>query len=164
MSTLRPRRSIGIRVLFLAATVGLIVGPAGSRRTVAATLSQGDTLYCGSRLWADNNIYNLSCHDFGTDQIGVVLSTGTSIIYWDSFSDTSGGYGTHVAQSGYAGPSSSIAMQLDGNFVLYDDGTYGGGAKWATNTNSTGAETVNMQTDGNLVLYDHYSNPKWSIF
>jgi hypothetical protein len=164
MSKLRSRSSIGVRVLFVVTLAALVAGPGGSQRVSADYLYQNDTLNCGDRLWDGNGLYNLSCHDFGTNQIGVVLSTGTSIIYWDSFGDTSGGYGHHTAQWGYAGPSSAIAMQLDGNFVLYDDGTYGGGAKWATNTDYSGAEFVNMQTDGNLVLYDHYNNPKWSIF
>jgi hypothetical protein len=151
----------------MALAVALVLGAAWSAALRADTLSQGETLNCGDRLWADNNIYNLSCKDLGSNQYALVLSTGTTIVYWDSYYEDAGyiaGYGDHEGQIGWAGPDSYASMQMDGNFVLYDDGTYGGGAKWATNTDYSGAEIVNMQNDGNLVLYNHYNVPLWSIF
>ena len=48
-----------------------------------------------------------------------------------------------------------LAMQYDGNLVLYQ----GGGALWASNTwTSTGYSAV-MQNDGNFVLYDVNQHP-----
>ena len=48
----------------------------------------------------------------------------------------------------------SLAMQSDGNLVLYSFGV----AMWATGTLGSGAVVV-MQTDGNLVEYSHHSRP-----
>ena len=45
-----------------------------------------------------------------------------------------------------------LAMQTDGNLVLYSDGV----ALWATGTNGKG-DVVVMQPDGNLVLYSDHS-------
>ena len=42
-----------------------------------------------------------------------------------------------------------MAMQLDGNFVIYK----GGSAKWASGTNGHGGTYLKMQNDGNLVMY-----------
>ena len=48
----------------------------------------------------------------------------------------------------------SLAMQSDGNLVLYSYGV----AMWATDTEGSGAVVV-MQGDGNLVEYSHHSRP-----
>ena len=49
-----------------------------------------------------------------------------------------------------------IAMQTDGNLVVYSSGV----ATWTTHTNT--GDIVVMQTDGNFVLYDHHSHALWS--
>ena len=45
--------------------------------------------------------------------------------------------------------SAELAMQGDGNLVLY----YAGWVCWATHTNGKGATYAIMQADGNFVLY-----------
>jgi MYXO-CTERM domain-containing protein len=52
----------------------------------------------------------------------------------------------------------SLAMQADGNVVLYDRGK----ALWSTGTNATGGFTLAMQTDGNLVVYTSAGCPVWA--
>jgi hypothetical protein len=52
-----------------------------------------------------------------------------------------------------------LRMQVDGNFVLYQNGT----AIWATGTSSHPGAKVIMQTDGNLVVYDaNGTTPLWA--
>jgi len=52
-----------------------------------------------------------------------------------------------------------LAMQGDGNLVLYQQGR---GALWASRTNGTGAKAAIMQGDGNLVLYADNWRAVWS--
>jgi hypothetical protein len=53
----------------------------------------------------------------------------------------------------------TLAMQTDGNLVLYHNGV---GALWATGTNGKGGHTAVMQGDGNFVLYDASSHALWN--
>ncbi len=53
----------------------------------------------------------------------------------------------------------SLAMQTDGNLVLYRNGA---GAIWASNTAGSDGYAAIMQGDGNFVLYGHHSNPLWA--
>jgi hypothetical protein len=53
----------------------------------------------------------------------------------------------------------TLAMQTDGNLVLYRSG---GIAMWASNTYQSDGYAAIMQTDGNFVLYGHHSNPLWA--
>lgn len=53
-----------------------------------------------------------------------------------------------------------LAMQHDGNLVLYDRGS--GKALWASNTANVSIQTCIMQTDGNLVLYRYDSKAAWA--
>jgi hypothetical protein len=53
-----------------------------------------------------------------------------------------------------------IAMQVDGNLVLYDDQE--NRPIWATNTSGTDGYVVIFQTDGNIVLYDRFKRPLWA--
>ena len=55
----------------------------------------------------------------------------------------------------------TLAMQFDGNLVLYQSG---GGAIWASSTGGTGARFAVMQGDGNLVIYDSVGEPLWATF
>ncbi|GAA3956729.1 immunoglobulin-like domain-containing protein [Allohahella marinimesophila] len=52
-----------------------------------------------------------------------------------------------------------LAMQGDGNLVLYTDS---GRALWATSTNGSGAIRARMQGDGNLVLRNSAGSSVWS--
>lgn len=51
-----------------------------------------------------------------------------------------------------------LAMQTDGNFVLYE----GGQALWATHTDGSDGFAATFQGDGNLVVYGQHSNPLWA--
>ena len=53
----------------------------------------------------------------------------------------------------------SLAMQGDGNLVLYHNG---GGALWSSGTSGSDGDVAVMQGDGNFVLYGKHSNPLWS--
>jgi hypothetical protein len=52
----------------------------------------------------------------------------------------------------------SLAMQTDGNLVLYEEGH----ALWATGTNGKLGYFMVMQGDGNFVLYDIHDKPLWA--
>jgi Domain of unknown function (DUF1906) len=72
-------------------------------------------------------------------------------------------HGGHGLTSGETydscGGAYTLAMQGDGNLVLYHNGK---GALWATGTDhSTGFNAI-MQSDGNFVLYDIHDHPLWS--
>jgi hypothetical protein len=51
-----------------------------------------------------------------------------------------------------------LAMQTDGNLVLY----FNGSALWSSNTAGTGASDAVMQDDGNFVLYTSSGTAVWS--
>lgn len=51
-----------------------------------------------------------------------------------------------------------LAMQTDGNLVLYHKGV---GAIWATGTNGKGGHDAQMQKDGNFVLYTAGNKALW---
>jgi GH25 family lysozyme M1 (1,4-beta-N-acetylmuramidase) len=51
-----------------------------------------------------------------------------------------------------------LAMQTDGNLVLYSNGI----AAWASDTSGTASEVAAMQGDGNLVLYSATGCPLWA--
>ncbi len=53
----------------------------------------------------------------------------------------------------------TVAMQTDGNLVLYRNGV---GAMWASNTAGSDGYAAIMQGDGNFVLYGHHSNALWN--
>jgi hypothetical protein len=51
----------------------------------------------------------------------------------------------------------TMAMQSDGNFVLYD----GNRSLWQSGTSGRGGAWVSMQGDGNLVVYNSANRPLW---
>jgi hypothetical protein len=53
----------------------------------------------------------------------------------------------------------TLAMQTDGNLVLYHNGA---GATWATMTNGKGGQRAIMQGDGNFVVYDAEGKALWN--
>jgi hypothetical protein len=52
----------------------------------------------------------------------------------------------------------ALAMQTDGNLVLYEHGS----ALWATGTNGRAGYMAIMQGDGNFVLYDRHARALWA--
>jgi hypothetical protein len=54
-------------------------------------------------------------------------------------------------------PGAGVAMQADGNMVIY----YNGGPIWATNTVG-GPSNLQVQDDGNLVIYRNGGGPVWA--
>jgi hypothetical protein len=74
---------------------------------------------------------------------GYSTITGTSVLY--------------KGQAWYSPDHTTfLTMQLDGNAVLYHNGT----ALWQSQTVSSGNEIV-MQNDGNLVVYTSNMEPIW---
>lgn len=55
-----------------------------------------------------------------------------------------------------------LAMQTDGNLVLYRHGAGTRVATWATGTQDTASDHVIMQPDGNFVLYDSSAAARWA--
>src|SRR4029079_17899213 len=51
-----------------------------------------------------------------------------------------------------------LAMQGDGNLVVYQGGT----PLWASNTQGTDAQTAVMQDDGNFLLKDSSGTTRWA--
>jgi len=95
------------------------------------------------------------------------LVTFTSIAF--SSSPAWAGAGTSVLWAGQTlqagqelisdGGQYALAMQTDGNLVVYGNGC----ALWASNTAGTGSsDHLVMQTDGNLVIYTSAGRPVWA--
>jgi GH25 family lysozyme M1 (1,4-beta-N-acetylmuramidase) len=78
--------------------------------------------------------------------------TGSGIIH--------GGDGLTAPES-FSSPSGkySLAMQSDGNLVLYHNGV---GAIWTTATSGSEGYVAVIQTDGNFVLYDRHGKALWN--
>jgi pseudomonalisin len=55
-----------------------------------------------------------------------------------------------------------LAMQDDGNLVLYDRNGGGRAPLWSTQTDGTAVVGAVMQEDGNLVLYKYDGKPVWA--
>lgn len=93
-------------------------------------------------------------------------------IYYNATSSRAGGVGIEIdeatppvwagiwTQTGAATPSTYLALQTDGNLVLY---ARAGDAIWSTRTAGTGSRNrLVMQDDGNLVLYNASGKAVWS--
>jgi lysozyme len=96
----------------------------------------------GKALWASNTVFPVppaAPSGCGTMAGGQGLTAGQSL------SSCSGVY--------------TLAMQADGNLVLYHNGK---GATWSTGTNGKGGFNAVMQGDGNFVLYDTADKPLWN--
>lgn len=63
-------------------------------------------------------------------------------------------------QSGTVGRNAAkLAMQVDGNLVIYDTGQK---AIWASGTDNNPSAYLAMQEDGNLVIYSRDNRPLWN--
>jgi hypothetical protein len=72
------------------------------------------------------------------------LATGQALAAGQSLASCNGDY--------------ALAMQGDGNLVLYQNGT----ALWASNTGGSATDKAAMQGDGNLVLYTSSGSAVWN--
>lgn len=61
-------------------------------------------------------------------------------------------------QSGTSG-AVKLAMQEDGNFVIYAEGDK---PIWASHTHGNPGAFLEVQDDGNVVIYSHELHPIWS--
>lgn len=143
----------------------LVIAPIGLR---AAILSNGNTLSYGSSLTSDNGTYHLQ-HVLNGGLGSRVLMwdrpwCGYSD-FWDSFRDgqVSGcGIGTHMGQAPYGDANDYLAVQSDGNVVLYNGSNT---ALWWTSTDGYGSSVfLNAQNDGNLVVYYNTNVAIWSLY
>jgi hypothetical protein len=117
--------------------------------------------------------YHLVCviDAFGfQDNEGWVV-TGIPDDYWDNLDveaspPAAGGSDTLTGEQ-WLNPDQSIysadgrtrlIYQLDGNLVLYQDGS----PVWASNTVGTSLGNAKMQLDGNFVVYDASGTPVWA--
>jgi len=111
---------------------------------MADRLLKGEKLNRGSLLTSPNGRYSLVMQEDGNL---VMYITGTPIPVWAT--------GTHGNDS-----VAWVAMQSDGNFVIYkSDGT----PIWATNTSGVNdVAWIALQDDGNLVIYRGNGNTIWA--
>jgi len=149
------------RRLVLGASLVAIV-PLGVR---AAILSNGSTLPYGSTLASDNGTYHLQ----HVNNVGL----GSRVLmwdrpwcdysFWDTWRDSSRcGLGTHMQMSPYGDAFDWLAVQSDGNVVLYNGS---GTAIWSTSTNGYGSSVfLSAQDDGNLVVYYNTNVAIWSLY
>jgi hypothetical protein len=116
--------------------------PYGSNDNPAprSTLKLGATLTPGKSLTSVLGAYSAVMQ---TDGNFVVYGRGR--VLWVS---NSAGWG-----------GSKLALQSDGNMVLYASG---GAALWQTKTRNAGSFQLILQDDGNLVLYTAASRPLWA--
>lgn len=98
--------------------------------------SQSWTL--GSK-WQTCNGYSLVLQKNGN----LVLSSPTAVLW----------------ATGTVGRGNAIALQRDGNVVLYDKNWK---PIWATNTVGNSGAFLALQTDGNLVVYNSSGRPLWA--
>lgn len=68
-----------------------------------------------------------------------------------------------LVRSTQNGSRVELVMQIDGNLVLYNNGTptHGRRVCWASNTANNGAYAV-YQSDGNFVVYNSARRPTWA--
>jgi hypothetical protein len=155
--------------LFATAAVVVCVGALSADRLVAGQMYAGYTLQCGSSLVSSPlPTYSLSCANSGIAGLGYYFrwnghggwNTGA-----DGYNNSHflHGAGTHIDQWGAGTSTATLAMQSDGNFVLYNNSSLSA-AIWETNTDGFTGAYVNAQDDGNLVVYSSSNSPLWSVY
>ncbi|MEV0038182.1 hypothetical protein [Streptomyces sp. NPDC050804] len=128
-----PRRRLLAAIMSLAMTA-LVAGQATAAPRTAAAL------------------YPSSCNVVTDPPIGPSLITHPTGDLWYISRNTA----FFPGQSCSVGKS-SLRMQTDGNFVLYDENNR---AKWATNTQGRG-DWARFNADGNLVVYNANGQSEW---
>jgi hypothetical protein len=121
----------------------------------------------------NNNVVSVGCCD--TDTLyatnSTILHPGDYIHSWDgrflltlTYTGAAAIYrvndGAFLWMTQEAGSGAELAMQDDGNFVLYD--SPGGSPVWSSGTAGNPNSYLIMQDDGNLVIYDSMGNPLWA--
>jgi hypothetical protein len=103
-----------------------------------------------SQLNGNNNLYgnqNLVAGDFRA----AMQSDGVFAVY---------GAGTRLRwNAGVSGAGNFLAMQTDGNAVIYSAG--GGSVRWQSGTSGNPGARMVMQNDGNLVIYSTGGRVLW---
>jgi len=164
----------GNLVLYLYGTALWATGTSGSDGEIAVMQTDGNFVLYGKTsdpLWASGtNGHGGTSLAVQTDGNLVVYAAGKAL--WASGTNVPASpaaptaCGTVAAGEGLirgesvksCGGRYELAMQTDGNLVLYD----GGKAIWNTASEGTKAYFAVMQTDGNFVLYDTKSAADWS--
>lgn len=157
----RPARRGAVRALLVACTVALTAAGAlpataattASHVTAAAAVAaaSGDTLNAGSDLAEGQTLTS------SNGQYTAVMQADRNFVVY-------GPSGPIWASGTAYGPGkppvpSHLAMQTDGNLVIYVDDSVAW-PLWATMTSGPNSKLV-MQSDGNLVIYSG-SRPLWS--
>ncbi len=93
----------------------------------------------------------------------VIYNTSTGAATWSSQTQKQDHTGWFFGAGSWSDPPGKrVAVQADGNLVIYADNNK---ARWSSDTYSTSANRafkLTMQDDGNLVIYDSQSGPaKW---
>jgi hypothetical protein len=129
----------------------------------------GYTLQCGTSLASSPlPTYHLTCANSG-GSIGYYFWWNGSSPTWstpgDGYTQSNyfHGHGTHINQWGAGTSTATLAMQSDGNLVLYNNSSLSS-AVWETNTDGFSGAYLNAQDVGNLVVYSSSNTPLWSIY
>jgi hypothetical protein len=123
---------------------GIIKPPPPPPPPPSPTLNAGQALYVNQYMLSPANNYQLILQPDG-NLVEYVTATHTPV--WQSHT--------------FGLPSNHLAMQADGNLVLY--GT-GGQVLWYSNTRTLGGTHFNLQNDGNMVILKDDGTPVWSIY
>ncbi|MER6781117.1 MULTISPECIES: trypsin-like serine protease [unclassified Streptomyces] len=114
----------------------------------------------GGAIWASGSYRRANVLTSGTQyQAPFWIDAETKIFYMDRGGrlviwDKSRGKELWTSNA-YGGDGSHLAMQADGNFILYkkDGGDGKGGSVWSTATFANPGAYAHFQSDGNLVVY-----------
>lgn len=166
----------GNLVLYLNGSTGALweSGTGGSDGTAAVMQSDGNFVLYGR---TSNAIWSSNTGGHGGAALAV-QSDGNLVVYqgatalWNTGTSVMGapakpgGCGAALPGEGLAAGESlsscdgrfTLAMQSDGNLVLYKNGV---GALWNTGSEGKLGYVAVMQSDGNFVLYDRHAKPLW---
>ncbi|EYF04455.1 PAN domain-containing protein [Chondromyces apiculatus] len=129
----------------LALALSLAVSTLAAAPSIAqadGTLSPDEFLFPGQRVTAPGCYYRMRMQSDGN--LVVAGGTGSTGYLWQ----------TNTVGSGYF-----VAMQTDGNFVMYD---WDGVPIWSSDTWGHPGSVMDMQSDGNAVVYSPGGSPLWA--
>ena len=137
-----------------------------------AILSNGSILTYGNSLNSNNGTYHLQHQLLGSQRVLTWDHTYCQYGEWSTAFDVPAPQPpwfpecvppyTHTNQWGNGDTGNYLAMQTDGNLVLYNGSN---SAIWSTSTNGYGSSAVlNAQDDGNLVVYYNTNVVIWALF
>ena len=109
-----------------------------------STLNAGQALYVNQSMLSAGGRYQLILQPDGNL---VDYATASHQPIWQDYT--------------YGKASDHLAMQGDGNLVLYGSG---GQVLWYTNTRTLGGTRITLQDDGNLVMFSGSGVAVWSIY